>query len=164
MTQSPASTIGTKSTDKPFTNRRDLLAGVALAGLAIPLAGNAAAETGHEHHHHHAAHHPELTKLALDCVGLGEACVAHCIKLLGTGDTSLANCLTAVNAMLPMCGTLARYAAADAKRLKDLAAVCIDVCDDCAKECEKHPEHAECKACGEACVACIDACKELIAA
>ncbi|MGD8551388.1 MAG: hypothetical protein PVF41_08140, partial [Methyloceanibacter sp.] len=61
MTQSPASTIGTKSTDKPFTNRRDLLAGVALAGLAIPLAGSAAAKTGHEHHHHHAAHHPELT-------------------------------------------------------------------------------------------------------
>ena len=36
MTQSPSSTIGTKSTDAPITNRRDLLAGAALAGLADP--------------------------------------------------------------------------------------------------------------------------------
>ena len=164
MTQSPSKNIDAKNADTPVTSRRELLAGAALAGLAIPLAGTAAAESGHEHHHHHAAHHPELTKLALNCVGLGEACVAHCIKLMGTGDTSLKDCLTAVNAMLPMCATLARYAASDAKRLNELAAVCIDVCDDCAKECEKHLEHAECKACGEACVDCIDACKDLIAA
>ena len=81
-------------------------------------------------------------------MGLGEACVADCIKVLSTGDTSLADCLVSVNAMLPMCTALARYAATDAKRLKDLAAVCITVCDDCAKECEKHADkHAECKAC-----------------
>ena len=163
MTQSPSNKVDTRSADAPITNRRDLLVGAALAGLAVPIARSAAAETGHEHHEHHAAHHPELTKLALDCVGLGEACVAHCIKLLGTGDTSLTDCLISVNAMLPMCAALARFAASDAKRLEELAAVCIDVCDDCAKECETHPEHAECKACGEACVACIDACKDLIA-
>jgi hypothetical protein len=58
---------------------------------------------------------------------------------------------------------LARYAATDAKRLKDLAAVCITVCDDCAKECEKHADkHAECKACGDACDACIKACKDIV--
>ena len=151
-----------KACDTPATNRREFLAGAALAGLAVPLAGNAAAETKH---HHHGTHHPELTKLALDCVGLGEACVAHCIKVLSTGDNSLADCLTSVNAMLPMCAALARFAASDAKRLKDLARVCIDVCDDCAKECEKHAaEHEECKLCGEACNACIKACKDLIAA
>ncbi|MEM7398404.1 MAG: Csp1 family four helix bundle copper storage protein [Pseudomonadota bacterium] len=164
MKQSDAKPHQNEKAKTSTANRREVLATAALAGLAVPLAGSAFAESGHEHHAHHGSHHPELTKLALDCVGLGEACVAHCIKLLGTGDTSLADCLTAVNAMLPMCATLARYAASDAKRLNELAAVCIDVCDDCAKECEKHPEHAECKACGDACVDCIEACKELIAA
>jgi len=163
MTQSHTKTDIRKRAEAPATSRRELLAGAAIAGLAIPLAGTAvAAETGHEHH---GAHHPELTKLALDCVGLGEACVAHCIKVLGTGDTSLTDCLISVNAMLPMCAALARFAASDAKRLKELAAVCIDVCDDCAKECEKHADHhEECKACGDACVDCIKACEDLIAA
>lgn len=143
-------------------SRREILAGAALAGLAVPLAGRAAAKSEHQHH---GSHHAELTRLALDCVGHGEACVAHCVKVLGTGDPSLADCLVTVNAMLPMCAALARYAATDAKRLKQLAKVCIDVCDDCAKECEKHAaEHEECKVCGESCVACIKACKKLIAA
>ncbi|MDJ0514499.1 MAG: Csp1 family four helix bundle copper storage protein [Methyloceanibacter sp.] len=164
MKQSDAKPHQQEKAHANIANRRELLVGAALAGLAAPLAGSALAADGHEHHAHHGPHHPELTKLALDCVGLGEACVAHCIKLMGTGDTSLTDCLIAVNAMLPMCATLARYAASDAKRLNELAAVCIDVCDDCAKECEKHPEHAECKACGDACVDCIKACKDLIAA
>ncbi|ODR96858.1 hypothetical protein AUC70_13805 [Methyloceanibacter stevinii] len=147
--------------DAPVASRRELLAGAALAGLAMPLAGSAA-QAAHEHH---GGGHKDLTKLALDCVGYGEACVAHCIKVLGTGDTSLTDCLVSVNAMLPMCATLARYAVTDAKRLKELARVCIDVCDDCAKECDKHAaEHEECKACGDACNACIKACKKLIAA
>ena len=154
MRQSDAKRQHFKNIDVPIANRRELLAGVALAGLAAPFAGSALAKTGHEHH---GQHHPELTKLALDCVGLGEACVAHCIKVLGTGDTSLTDCLITVNAMLPMCAALARFAASDAKRLKELAAVCIDVCDDCAKECEKHTEHEECKACGEACSSVIGA-------
>jgi len=164
MKQSDAKPHHKERAKTNIASRREILASAALAGLAVPLAGSALAETGHDHHTHGGPHHPELTKLALDCVGLGEACVAHCIKLMGTGDTSLTDCLISVNAMLPMCGALARYAASDAKRLKELAAVCIDVCDDCAKECEKHTEHAECKACGEACVDCIKACEDLIAA
>ncbi len=160
MKQSHMEARDSGSAGAPVANRRELLAGAALAGLAMPLAGSALGKTGHQHH---GAHHAELTKLALECVGLGEACVAHCIKVLGTGDTSLADCLVSVNAMLPMCTALARYAATDAKRLKDLAAVCITVCDDCAKECEKHADkHAECKACGDACDACIKACKDIV--
>ena len=142
-------------------SRREILAGAALAGLAVPLVTTARAETGH---HHHGKGHKELTELALACVGYGEACVAHCIQVMGEGDTSLKDCLTSVNEMLPMCAALARYAAVDAKRLKQLARVCIDVCDDCAVECEKHADHEECKLCGEACRACIKACEDLVAA
>ncbi|WP_280138530.1 Csp1 family four helix bundle copper storage protein [Methyloceanibacter methanicus] len=130
--------------------------------MALPMAGAGQARAEHAHH---GAKHDDLTRLALECVGHGEACVAHCITVIGSGDTSLIDCLASVNAMLPMCATLARYAATDAKRLTALAKVCIDVCDDCAKECEKHAdEHEACKACGDACVACIKACKEAIGA
>ena len=54
--------------------------------------------------------------------------------------------------MLPICATLARIAAMDAKRLKENAAVC----KDCEDECRKHEkQHAECKACAESCAAWI---------
>lgn len=167
MKQSQPNAGDSQGAVAPVANRRELLAGAALAGLAMPLAGSALAETGQDHagHAHHGTHHEDLTKLALECVGHGEACVAHCIKVLSTGDASLTDCLISVNAMLPMCAALARYAATDAKRLKDLAAVCITVCDDCAMECEKHAaEHEACKVCGDVCNACIKACKDLVAA
>lgn len=150
-----------KQETRSVTSRRDVLAGAAMAGLVVPLATKAMAETAH---HHHSAGHQELTDLALTCVGRGEECVAHCVQVMGDGDTSLKDCLTSVNEMLPICATLARYAALNAKQLKQLAKVCSDVCDDCAKECEKHAaEHEECKVCGEACNTLTAALKNLIA-
>ncbi|MEM7193163.1 MAG: four-helix bundle copper-binding protein [Pseudomonadota bacterium] len=163
MTKTHLETSGTETSPEPTVSRRGILAGVAAAGLAAPLAATAANAAHHEKHEHHAHGHAELTKIALECVGLGEACANHCVSLLAEGDTSLAKCLIDVNAMLPMCSALAHFAATDAKRLKQLAKVCITVCEDCAKECEKHADkHAECKACGESCEDCIKACKDLV--
>ncbi|MEQ1717324.1 MAG: four-helix bundle copper-binding protein [Hyphomicrobium sp.] len=141
-------------------------------GLAALMAANvpAHAEGEHDKHTEHAAGHDHsapakhqaLVDAALKCVNRGEVCTDHCLKMLGTGDTSLKDCMRSVSAMIPMCEALAKLAALDSPRLKDLAKVCIDVCDDCAKECKKHAEHhAACKACGESCAACIEDCKKL---
>ena len=147
---------------KTETSRRDVLAGAAMAGLLLPLATGAKAATGSHDHH---ARHQALIDVGLKCVGVGDVCLAHCIEDMGKGDTSLKDCMVSVIEMLPMCTVLARYAALDAKRLKEFAEVCITVCDDCAKECEKHAaDHEPCKVCGEACRECIDACKALITA
>jgi Cys-rich four helix bundle protein (predicted Tat secretion target) len=101
-----------------------------------------------------AAHH---------CVNKGEVCLDHCIGLLSKGDTSLKDCIRTVSAMLPMCQTLSRLAALDAKRLREFAKVCADVCADCEAECKKHAEHhAVCKACQESCAACIKECKVIV--
>jgi len=146
------------------TSRRDVLAGAAVAGLMLPLAGTAHAAMK-DHKHHHEAKHAELVDLALVCVGSGEICAKHCIDVMATGDTSLTDCLISVNEMLPMCNALARFAALDAKRLTQLGKVCIDVCKDCADECDKHADkHAECKACGEACLDLVKALERLTAA
>ena len=149
---------------KQGASRRAVLVGAAVAGLMTPLAKARAAEV--EHHHHGGAWpHQNLIDAGLTCVNRGEVCVAHCIDLLGRGDTSLKDCIKAVSAMTPMCALLARYAALDAPRLKELAKVCLGVCDDCAAECKKHADkHEVCKACQESCEACAKACKELIGA
>ncbi len=56
-------------------------------------------------------------------------------------------------------------AALNSNHLKEVAKVCIAVCDDCAKRCKPHADkHWECKACMDSCNACIKACKKLLAA
>jgi Cys-rich four helix bundle protein (predicted Tat secretion target) len=147
----------------PTMDRRTLLA--AGAGLAAVLtAGAAHAEGEHDRHAAHggAAPHQAVIDTALACVNRGDVCADHCITLLGEGDTTLKDCLRSVAAMLPMCATLAKLAALDAKRLKEFAKVCVDGCADCEAECKKHAEkHASCKACAESCAACIKACETL---
>lgn len=142
----------------------------AVAGAAAVLGGTRAAQAQHEGHGmaHDMTHgsaaatHQAVIDAALACVNRGEVCADHCIALLGKGDTSLKDCLRSVSAMLPMCATLAKLAALDAKRLKQFAKVCLDVCADCEAECKKHQDHhAMCKACAESCAECVKACKTL---
>jgi Cys-rich four helix bundle protein (predicted Tat secretion target) len=142
--------------------------GVAAAGSIFAI-GRASAQTGHEGHDmnhmgHGAAGAPNqaLIDAALTCVNRGDVCLQHCIKLLSTGDTSLKDCIRTVSVMLPLCETHARHAALEAPRLKDLAKLCADVCDDCEKECRKHEQHhVECKNCAQSCAACSKECRKL---
>jgi len=145
-------------------SRREAALGALAAGLAAGLAadGAHAGGGGHEHHHHHGGpRHQALIDSALKCINRGEVCIEHCMQLLGTGDTSLKDCIRSVSGMLPMCAALVRLGALDAKRLKALARVCIDVCADCEEECKKHDKHAQCRDCAESCAECIKECKRL---
>lgn len=167
-------------TDSAAMNRRSLLAagGVLLAGTTGLLATTKTAQAepadphaGHEDHASHDGHgqtssqHQAVVDAALDCVAKGEACVPHCIELTAKGDTSLVECLKSVLAMMPMCTAVARLAALDAPRLKELAKLCDDVCADCEKVCRKHAEHhAVCKACAEACASFVRESKKLTGA
>jgi Cys-rich four helix bundle protein (predicted Tat secretion target) len=95
-----------------------------------------------------------------DCISAGRVCLSHCLRLLGSGDTSMADCSKAVTDMLAICQASESLAAANSKHLKALAKVCIDGCTDCAKACTPHVgHHPECKACKEACDATIEAMK-----
>jgi Cys-rich four helix bundle protein (predicted Tat secretion target) len=106
-----------------------------------------------------------LLDAALLCVNRGEACIDHCAKQLGAGDTSMKDCMESVSTMLPMCTAVARFAAFDAPRLKEVVKLCVDVCNDCEKECRKHEQHhAQCKNCADACAAFIGEGKKVIGA
>lgn len=152
-----------------------------LAAAAVTLgAAKAMAADGHEgmdhsqmdhskmdhskmDHSMHGTKHKAVIDTATDCLAKGEICVAHCIDLMKGGDTAMADCMKSVSIMMPMCAALVRLAALDAKRLKELAAVCKDVCADCEAECKKHADkHAVCKDCMDSCTACIKECKALL--
>ncbi len=136
------------------------------AAMAAAISGTALAGE-HDHHHDHGAMgnpYAALIASSGDCLKTGEACLAHCLVLLGKGDKEMAACAQSVNELLAVCGALGRLAGQNAKRTAAFAKVAAEVCADCEKECRKHEKkHAECKACADSCAACLKECKKLSA-
>ncbi len=153
-----------KLSDSTINNgRRDLLLGATAISAALASGTTFAAADEHKHHYHAGASNTALIDAALDCIKKADACSAHCIVLVKQGDTSIAECLSSVAETLPTCRALAALASSESKHLKALAKVCIDICQDCYDQCEKHQEHVECKECMDSCAVCIDECKKILA-
>ena len=148
-------------------SRRALLAGsAAVVAAASANSAMASGGGGHGHHGHHAqgnASNEALVRAAGDCLIAGEFCDAHCQVTLASGDSTLAACSAAVRDMSAGCSALVRLAVAGSRRLPEMAKTCILLLEDCKAECDKHPEHEECKACLQACDACLEACKKVLA-
>jgi Cys-rich four helix bundle protein (predicted Tat secretion target) len=142
--------------------RRSLLAGAGALVAGVGLAGAAGAQTTAAKTSPSKSPHPTVVEATKRCETVGNACLRHCQRLTRLGDKSLAECMRSVSAMLPVCVAMNRLATQDAKRLKDLAKVCADICRDCEAECRKHEfHHVECKRCAEACAATVKVLAEL---
>ena len=105
----------------------------------------------------------EVMAAISECLRDGEVCMAQCLRLLGKGNTSMADCSKNVYQMLAICGAVPPVAAADASRLRELLAVCANVCDDCEAACQPHVKHhPECAACAASCKRCAAACRAML--
>ena len=107
--------------------------------------------------------HRDLIEAVMECVAKGQACVSYCLDLMVAGDASVAHCARSVHLMAPFCDSFARFAIADSALLKDMAKLCIKICDDCEKACRQHEdEHVECYECAQACKETIKACGKFL--
>ena len=98
-----------------------------------------------------------------ECLRDGEICLAECLRLLGKGDTSMADCSKNVHQMLAVCGAVPTLVAADSPRLRALLEVCASVCEDCEAACKPHVgHHPECAACATSCRRCAAACRAML--
>ncbi|MBF0281934.1 MAG: four-helix bundle copper-binding protein [Zetaproteobacteria bacterium] len=157
--------------------RRDVLIGAGAVGIGA-LATTALATTqafaadsmmmaGEMHHHHAAAAQPQLKALQLalhQCVAASESCIDHCLEMFKSGDVSLADCAISVQETMAFCTAHAKLAAYNSPFLKAMSELGLQVCEACEKQCRKHEKHAECKACADACLDCIKACKTYLSA
>lgn len=152
-------------------NRREMMLGVGAVGaglLAATLAADSARADSHNSHGGHGqgpqvAPHQALIESALACVKDGAICLDECIVLLGTGNPSMKECIRSVSNMLPACDALARLAALNSAHLQKMAAVCVDICVDCERECKAHADkHWQCRRCMESCQHCIMVCNKLL--
>lgn len=150
----------------PSFNRRNLLNTSAALALAAATTSALAAQD-HAHHDHGsmtgAAPHAALLTSLADCINKGQACLAHCLVLLGEGEKEMAPCAQSVNQMLAICTALQSLANQQAPLLKAMARTALEACESCEKECLKHKKHEPCNACGKACNDCAKQCKALLA-
>jgi Cys-rich four helix bundle protein (predicted Tat secretion target) len=101
--------------------RREVLEVLAAAGfmttdvaLGAEATPGAAAPPAHDHSAA-TAKYRELIADTSRCVNTGEACVAHCVRLLGEGDKSLGACAKSVQDTIAGCTALRQLAAASTK-------------------------------------------------
>jgi len=145
-------------TDQETTHgisRREILLGIG-AAATVAYAGTAFSAKPEHDHSKHTAQLPDLLNATNDCVNKGQRCIAHCLVSFQEGDVELADCASKVHEMQAICGAFSYLLAANSKYTKAYANVCEKVCIDCEKECMKHKEHIECKACAEACAEVVD--------
>lgn len=112
--------------------------------------------------HDHVMGDPALLEAAHGCLAKGDACIAHCIMMLATGDTSMADCAKTVRDMHAMMQGLAAAAASGNRHLAATAKLAMEYCKDCEAACRKHEaKHTVCKECAEACAKTIAACQKV---
>jgi Cys-rich four helix bundle protein (predicted Tat secretion target) len=142
-------------------DRREFIAAagtVALAASASPAFAQAAGEPDM-----HPPKYKALEEAAAHCVATGNDCLRHCLGMYAMKDTSMAGCAESAFQLVAACAALQTLAAVNSEHTGHLAKVVAMVCRDCQKECEKFPQIAECKACGESCKACAAECDKVAA-
>lgn len=98
----------------------------------------------------------ELIKKLDICIAACNFCAASCLK--EEHVHMLTQCISYDIDCAEVCRTTAILLARDSKHGKHLLKECIELCEACAAECEKH-DHDHCQASAKACRECAEACK-----
>lgn len=131
------------------------------AATATLFSGQASA--AHSHKRHTSANaNDELVTEALACSRTGEACLKMCFDMLGSGDTSMAECARSVRELVIACDALAGMAIHDSRHLRSYATVTAEICKECRKQCLTHDKHPQCADCASACEKCAEACRKFL--
>lgn len=139
-------------------------------GAVIATAGavNQLFAQGMEDHSQHGNTKTKTTKFskakmsAIHCILAAEDCLSHCIELMGNGDKSMGICAATTRDVIASCNAFLSMASQESSFTKKMAALCIEVCEACAKECKKHAEHHEvCKVCMKSCNDCAKEMKKV---
>ncbi len=136
-------------------SRRKILLGMGAVAASTYAGVASSAMKGHDHSKH-SSQLPDVLDAANSCLDKGQRCIAHCLISFTEGDLELAECARKVHEMQAICSAFSYLLAANSDYVKEYSSVCARACKDCEKECMKHKEHVECKACGDACADIVD--------
>ncbi|WP_394330467.1 four-helix bundle copper-binding protein [Spirosoma radiotolerans] len=112
-----------------------------------------------QHNHSH-------TDTCFSCAEACERCATACLEM-GDKDGKghdMTTCIKLCRDCADICTLCGRLDARGSEFSRDFMALCAEVCEACAEECEKHADHfAHCKACAEACRKCAEECRSMSA-
>lgn len=140
-------------------DRREFIAAAGTAA-AVVSTSQAFAQMAAEESNMHPPKYKALEKATVECIATGNDCLRHCFGMYKMKDTNMADCADAAYQLVAGCGALASLAAVNSEHTGHLAKVVEMLCNDCKKECDKFPNIAVCKACGDACKACAEECRK----
>lgn len=101
--------------------------------------------------------HKALLDALNNCIAECNHCTTAC---LDEQDVNmLAKCIKLDIDCAAICTLTASLIARGSDHGKHMLKECAEVCNACAKECEKHSHMDHCKACAEACMKCAAACQ-----
>lgn len=90
------------------------------------------------------------------------ACLSCATECLQEEEVSmLAKCIETDLSCADFCAFTARALVRKDSRATDVVKLCMEICGECARECEKH-DHDHCKRCAQACRVCEKLCKEYL--
>lgn len=104
----------------------------------------------------------EAVKHAMYCAAIANSCADAC----SAEDMDMRRCIRLCMDCADVCTMTYRVATrrTDENRqlIRSALAVCIEACETCAAECEKH-DHAHCRRCAKMCRECADDCRRALA-
>ena len=108
---------------------------------------------------------PQNTHNVLSALFTCIAACEHCSSsnLRGEDLTMMATCVRNTIDCADICTITARFIARDSAHGIHLLKECIEVCEACAAECDRHADHHEhCRKCAEACRNCAAECRKAL--
>jgi hypothetical protein len=97
----------------------------------------------------------ECVENCLRAAQVCEWCADACID-----EEGMERCIRLCRDVADIATLHARLMARDSAYSGDLAAVCVEVCEACAEECEGH-DHDHCRLCAEVLPECAETCREM---
>lgn len=101
---------------------------------------------------------PELIAALGECAMECSHCVAACLK--EEDVKMMERCIRLDLDCAEICQLAARWIARGSEHANHLLKECMEICDACADECEKHSDMEHCRECAEACRNCAEECKK----
>jgi CHAD domain-containing protein len=108
----------------------------------------------------------DAVEALIDCAQACTACADACLS--EEQIDQLRKCIRSDLDCADICETtarvLSRHTGYDANVTRAQLQACIQVCNSCGDECERHVErHEHCRICAQACRRCAEACQALLA-
>ena len=102
--------------------------------------------------------HQETIDLLLKCATECNHCTSACLDEQDV--KKLARCIKLNIDCMEVCYLTASYLSRGSEQGDGIMRICAEICEACARECEKHSNMEHCMRCADICHKCAEACSQ----